>query len=95
MKVSRKHDNDGRFLGEILEDISQSTDPETDKKLIAGTPLGKTVKPEGEPGTHYYGTRLIYSPCTGIRSGSIRQILIDFLGSPHWINHSFEIKQPS
>jgi len=38
----------------------------------------------------YFGLRTVTLPKPGCRGGRVQQALVDYLGSPAWINVSFE-----
>lgn len=86
--MKSKYDSDGKFLGIEVKALSDLEGGE--ENLIKGEPYGRLKDLVSWGGwTPYYDQRLAYCE-GGCRGDSVRQALINFLGSPIWINLWFE-----
>jgi len=81
--MSSKYDKNGKFLGVNLESLSQLEGGEY--RLIKSAPHGLLSDVGGRGNGAYYGLRLAF--CNGV---SARQALVEYMGSPAWINLYFE-----
>lgn len=73
------------FLGYSVPKLSMIEGWEHD--AIKGESLGKT-----DEGTPFFGARTLYAP-SPCRPSTVIQVLIDYLGSPAWINEQFENRE--
>ncbi len=76
----------GVFLGARVDRLTQLDGDE--ESLLQYPPFGLLKEIGGDSYTPYYAQRTVYCE-GGCRSNSVRQALINFLGSPSWINIEF------
>ena len=80
------YDITGKFIGVELTTLSQFEGGE--EKFIKQKPYGTLDEVGGRGKTPYFGLRRVYVK-GGSRGNSVEQALIDYLGSPAWINLTF------